>query len=127
MSYTTFTTSGLSVTPSVSRHGTARATFTVSNTGTRSGTDIVPVYVSQPVSSVIVPPQRLVGFTRVTLDAGQSKTVHVAFPVSTLAETQGDIDASGPPTVEPGSYIVQLNSNVTAPYTVAASAPFTIH
>ena len=82
---------------------------------------------AQPVSGVVVPPQRLVGFTRVTLDAGQSKTVHVEFPVSTLAETQGDIDASGPPTVEPGSYIVQLNNNVTTPYDVAASAPFTIH
>jgi beta-glucosidase len=127
LSYTTFTTTGLSVTPNVSRHGVATATFTVTNTGARSGTDIVPVYVSQPVSSVIVPPQRLVGFTRVTLDAGQSKTVQVAFPVSTLGETQGDIDASAPPTVEPGDYIVQLNSNVTAPYTVAASAPFTIH
>ena len=127
LSYTTFTTSGLSVTANVSRHGTATATFTVSNTGTRSGTDIVPVYVAQPVSSVVVPPQRLVGFTRVTLDAGQSKTARVDFPVSTLAETQGDIDASGPPTVEPGSYIVQLNNNVTTPYNVAASAPFTIH
>jgi beta-glucosidase len=127
LSYTTFTTTALSVTPNVSRHGTAIATFTVTNTGTRSGTDIVPVYVSQPVSSVIVPPQRLVGFTRVTLDGGQSKTVHVDFPVSTLAETQGDINASGPPTVEPGSYIVQLNLNDTKPYDVAASAPFSIH
>ncbi len=127
LSYTTFTTSGLSVTPNVSRHGTASATFTVSNTGTRGGTDIVPVYVAQPVSSVIVPPQRLVGFTRVTLAAGESKTVTVAFPVSTLGETQGDIDASAPPTVEPGSYIVQLNNNITTPYNVAASAPFTIH
>jgi beta-glucosidase len=127
LSYTTFTTSGLSVTPNVPRHGTARTTFTVTNTGTRSGTDIVPVYVAQRVSSVIVPPQRLVGFARVTLDAGQAKVVHVDFPVSTLAETQGDIDASGPPTVEPGSYIVQLNNNVTTPYNVAASAAFTIH
>jgi beta-glucosidase len=127
LSYTTFTTTGLSVTPSVSRHGRATATFTVTNTGGRSGTDIVPVYVAQPVSSVVVPPQRLVGFKRVTLDAGQSRTVHVRFPVSTLAETQGDIDASGPPTVEPGSYVVQLNNNVTTPYSVAASAPFTIH
>src|SRR6476619_8278507 len=101
--------------------------FTVSNTGTRSGTDIVPVYVSQPVSSVVVPPQMLVGFTRVTLDGGQSKTVSVDFPVSTLGETQGDINASGPPTVEPGDYIVQLNNNVTMPYNIAASAPFTIH
>ena len=126
LSYTTFTTSGLSVTPNVSRRGTASATFTVTNTGARGGTDIVPVYVAQPVSSVIVPPQRLVGFTRVTLAAGESKTVTVEFPVSTLGETQGDIDASGPPTVEPGSYVVQLNNNVTTPYNVAASAPFTI-
>jgi beta-glucosidase len=127
LSYTTFTTTGLSVTPNVSTHGTATATFTVTNTGSRSGTDIVPVYVAQPVSSVVVPPQRLVGFTRVTLDAGQSRTVQVRFPVSTLAETQGDIDASGPPRVERGDYIVQLNKNDTTPYDVAASARFTIH
>ncbi len=127
LSYTTFTTSGLSVTPNVSRNGTATATFTVSNTGSSSGTDIVPVYVAQPVSSVVVPPQRLVGFTRVTLGAGTSKTVQVRFRVSTLAETHGDIDASAPPTVEPGAYIVQLDTNSTTPYDVAASAPFTIH
>ena len=127
LSYTSFATSGLSVTPNVSSHGTATATFTVSNTGSRSGTDIVPVYVAQPVSSVVVPPQRLVGFTRVTLDAGQSKTVQVDFPVSTLAETPGDIEASGPPKVEPGAYVVQLNKNNTTPHDVAVSAPFTIH
>jgi beta-glucosidase len=127
LSYTSFVTSGLSVTPNVSSHGTATATFTVSNTGTRSGTDTVPVYVAQPVSSVVVPPQRLVGFTRVTLAAGQSKTVQVDFPVSTLAETQGDINASGAPKVEPGAYVVQLNKNNTTPYDVAVSAPFTIH
>lgn len=127
LSYTTFTTTGLSVTPNVSSHGTATATFTVSNTGSRRGTDIVPVYVAQPLSSVVVPPQRLVGFTRVTLDPRESKTVQVDFPVSTLAETQGDIDASGPPKVEPGAYVVQLNKNDTTPYDVAASAPFTIH
>ena len=91
------------------------------------GTDIVPVYVSQPVSGVVVPPQRLVGFTRVTLEAGQSKTVTVSFPVSTLAETQGDINASGPPTVERGEYVVQLNKNTTTPYDVDVSAPFTIN
>ena len=79
------------------------------------------------VSSVIVPPQRLVGFARVTLKAGESQTVTVKFPVSTLAETQGDIDASGRPQVEPGNYIVQLNKNDTTPYDVDLSAPFTIH
>jgi beta-glucosidase len=107
--------------------GNMVATFTVTNTGSRAGTDVVPVYVAQPVSrGVVVPPQRLVGFTRVTLDAGASQVVHVVFNVSTLAETQGDIDASGPPTVQPGSYQVQLDKNTTTPYDVAASASFTI-
>ncbi len=127
LSYTTFTTTGLSVTPNVSTNGTATATFTVTNTGSRSGTDIVPVYVHQPVSSVVVPTQRLVGFARVTVAAGQSQVVNVKFPVSTLGESQGDINASGPPTVEPGSYEVQLNKNNTTPYDVAVKASFTIH
>src|SRR4029453_10450088 len=42
LSYTTFTKSNLSVTPAVSSHGTVTATFTVSNTGSPSGTQIVP-------------------------------------------------------------------------------------
>jgi beta-glucosidase len=126
LSYTTFQISNLSVTPEVSRHGSAAAKFTVSNTGTMAGTDIVPVYVAQPVSSVVVPPQRLVGFARVDLAAGESKVVEVSFATSTLAETQGDINASGAPTVEPGAYIVQLDKNTRTPYSVDQSAPFTI-
>jgi beta-glucosidase len=126
LSYTTFQTSNLTVTPNVSRNGKVTASFTVTNTGTRAGTDIVPVYVAQPMSSVLVPPQRLVGFTRVDLAAGESKTVQVTFPTSTLAETQGDINASGRPSVEPGAYKVQLDKNTTKPYDVAESAAFTI-
>jgi len=127
LSYTTFQRSNLSVTPSVSRHGTVTAHLTVTNTGARAGTDIVPLYVAQPVSGVVTPPQRLVGFTRVTLDAGQAKNVDVTFAVSELAETQGDINASGPPTVEAGSYVAQVDKNTTTPYDVEVSAPFTVN
>jgi len=126
LSYTTFTRSNLSVTPNVPTDGSATASFTVTNTGNRAGTDIVPIYVAQPVSSVVVPPQRLVGFTKVSLDPGQSEVVQVTFPASTLAETQGDINASGPPTVEPGSYLVQIDKNTTQPYNVEVSATFTV-
>jgi len=98
----------------------------VTNTGTRDGTDIIPVYVNQPVSDVITPPQRLVGFTRVTLKAGESRTVRVTFPTSALAQSQGDIDAFGPPTVQPGSYVLQLNKNTTTPYEVDLSKEFTV-
>ena len=126
LSYTTFARSNLSVTPTVSHTGSATAKFTVTNTGDRKGTDVVPVYVSQPVSGVVAPPQRLVGFTRVTLKAGQAKTVRVTFPMSALAVSQGDINASGPPTVESGDYVVQLDKNTTTPYDVEVSAPFSV-
>jgi beta-glucosidase len=118
LSYTTFQTSGLSATSSVGRNGTVTASFTVTNTGSRAGTDIVPVYVHQPVSAVLVPNQRLVGFTRVTLDPGQAKTVQVAFPVTELAVTPGDIEGTGNPQVELGDYQAQVGS---------MSAGFTIH
>ncbi len=121
LSYTTFKVSGLSATSSVSRNGTVTAQFTVTNTGSKAGTDIVPVYVHQPVSVVLVPDQRLAGFTRVTLDAGQSKTVQVSFPVSVLAVTPGDIESDSPPAVETGAYQVQLGTPATV------SADFTIH
>jgi beta-glucosidase len=119
LSYTTFETSDLSVSPgSVSRNGTATATFTVSNTGTRDGTTVVPVYVHQPVSNVLAPPQRLVGWARVELAAGASETEHVSFPVSLLAVTGGDINGDGPRAVERGQYQVQVGD---------MSADFTVH
>src|SRR6266511_205940 len=118
LSYTTFQTSGLSVTSSVSRHDSVTASFTVANTGSRAGADVVPVYVHQPVSDVIVPPRRLVGFARLDLGAGASQTVHGMFPVSELAVTPADIDGTGRPEVEPGAYRVQVGS-MTADFSVA--------
>lgn len=126
LSYTTFTRSNLSITPNVARHGKATAHVTVTNSGSRAGTDIVPLYVAQPVSRTVAPPQRLVGFARVTLDPGQSKDVTITFSASVLGVSSGDIDASGPPRVEPGSYVAQVDKNTTTPYDVEVSAAFTI-
>jgi beta-glucosidase len=120
LSYTTFATSGLSATSSVSERGTVTATVSVTNTGSRAGTDIVPLYVHQAVSLVLVPNQRLVGFTRVTLDPGQSKTVKISFPVSELAVTPGDINSAAEPEVETGAYQAQIGTPATL------SADFTV-
>jgi beta-glucosidase len=120
LSYTTFNVTGLSAPSSVSRNGSVTVTFTVTNTGSKAGTDVVPVYVHQPVSAVVVPDQRLAGFTRVTLNPGQAKTVHVTFPASVLAVTPDDIDGSAPPQVESGGYQAQIGSPATL------SADFTI-
>jgi beta-glucosidase len=110
LSYTTFHVSGLSASSSVSRHGSGNVTFTVANSGAHDGTDVVPVYVHEPTETagIVVPPQRLVGFARVDVPAGGSKTVHVTFPASTLALTPADIDGTQPPQVMPGRYQVQV-------------------
>jgi hypothetical protein len=68
--------------------------------------------------NILRPPQQLVGFARVELSAGQSRTVFIAFPTSTLAVTPGDIDGTEPRQVLPGSYDVQVGSE---------SAGFVIH
>ena len=59
--------------------------------------------------------------------------MRVTFPASALATSQGDINASGPPTVQPGQYVVQLDKyvvqpdkNSITPYDVDVSAPFTV-
>lgn len=82
----------------------------------------MPVYVHQPVSLVVVPNQRLAAFTRVTLDAGQSKTVTVTFPVAVLAVTPGDMESSSAPQVEPGSYQVQIGTpaSLSAGFTISS-------
>jgi beta-glucosidase len=117
LSYTTFQTSGLEATASVSSRGTVTAKFTVANTGDRAGANVVPVYVHQPVSDVVAPDRRLVGFTRVELAAGESRTVQVSFPASRLAVTPADINGDGVPRVETGGYQVMVD-NLTAPFTV---------
>ena len=90
--------------------GSVRVQVAVSNTGTKDGDLVVPVYVSQPLSDPIQPAKRLVGFTRTHLAAGQSSTVTVTVPLSRLAVTQGDIDATAPPSVEHGRYVFSSGS-----------------
>jgi beta-glucosidase len=124
LSYTTFTTGGLSA--SGPSGGSVTAKFTVANTGGREGVDVVPVYVSRQVNpgDILTPPLaglqlgQLVGFARVDLTAGQSKTVSASFPVSQLAVTPGDIDGSGPRQVLPGAYQVELSATQQAGLTI---------
>jgi beta-glucosidase len=117
LSYTSFQTSGLSTSGRTSVRGAVTVTFTVANTGRRAGTDVVPVYVHQPLSDVVAPDRRLVAFTRVTLGAGKSRTVRLSFPASRLAVTPGDINADGRPAVEPGDYQVMVDT-LTAPFSL---------
>jgi beta-glucosidase len=118
LSYTTFSTSA----PSVNGPSGGKVTvgFTVSNTGSRDGADVVPVYVQTPTNSgnILRPPQQLVGFARVDLKAGTSQHATVSFPTAALAVTSGDIDASGPRHVQPGEYDVVVGNATPVAFTI---------
>jgi beta-glucosidase len=114
LSYTTYNfTSVKAASASVRAHETVKLTVGVGNSGQRAGDLVVPVYVSQPSSQVLTPSRKLVAFTRVHLDAGQSRTVTLNVPPSELAVTPGDIDGSGPQVVEPGTYTFTAGTQST--------------
>src|ERR1700680_4788891 len=72
LSYTTYSYSNLAVAPGKR----ARVTFTVTNTGNRAGAEVAEVYASLPAAAA-EPPKRLVGWSKVKLNAGESKEVAV--------------------------------------------------
>ncbi len=74
LSYTTYSYSGLKVTPGADG---ATVTFSVKNTGKRAGVEIAEVYAALPASAE-EPPKRLVGWSRVALGPGESKDVTVS-------------------------------------------------
>ncbi|MGW3710268.1 beta-xylosidase/alpha-l-arabinosidase [Streptomyces albogriseolus] len=73
--------------------------FTVRNTGERSGTEVVQLYLHDPVASVVQPVQRLVGYTRVTLEPGEARRLTVTVPADLASFTGRD----GRRVVEPGA------------------------
>ena len=72
LSYTTYSYSNLKVTPGKN----PRVSFTVTNTGNRAGAEVAEVYASLPAAAA-EPPKRLVGWSKVTLNGGESKEVAV--------------------------------------------------
>jgi beta-glucosidase len=119
LSYTTYTSTVSAV--SGGSHKSVNVTLDIANTGTKAGDLVVPVYVSQPVSAVLVPVKRLVGFTRVHLDAGQAKSVTVNVQSSALGVVPGDVNASGPLAVEHGNYVFSTGTAAGSPTSSATN------
>ncbi|WP_160145214.1 glycoside hydrolase family 3 N-terminal domain-containing protein [Actinacidiphila yanglinensis] len=106
LSYTTYSFDAIKAGSATARTGdTVKLKVDVSNSGDRAGDLVVPVYVSQPSSDVLAPSRKLVAFTKVHLDAGQSRTVALSVPPSELAVTPGDIDGAGKQQVAAGPYV----------------------
>ncbi|MFG1841759.1 glycoside hydrolase family 3 N-terminal domain-containing protein [Micromonospora sp. NPDC049175] len=108
LSYTTFEWSDAGVVDPVDEtpdapaawpvDGEVRVRITVTNTGDRAGTEVVQLYLHDPVAQTTRPVVRLVGYTRLPLEPGEA--AHVTFGVpADLASFSG---LSGRRVVEPG-------------------------
>ena len=77
LSYTTFSYRKLHVLGG-GREGIPRVRFTVTNTGSRTGTEVAQVYVGRLPVRLPTPVKQLAGVARVTLRPGESRTVTVS-------------------------------------------------
>ncbi|MFC9247562.1 glycoside hydrolase family 3 N-terminal domain-containing protein [Streptomyces sp. NPDC057136] len=105
LSYTTFSWGQPQCdAPELATDGETALRLTVRNIGDRPGTEVVQFYLHDPVGTVARPEVRLVGYARVTLDAGASAELHATFPADLAAYTGAD----GRRVVEPGALELRL-------------------
>jgi beta-glucosidase len=111
LSYTTFEISNLQLSsPTVARRGSLTASVRVTNTGNRTGDEVVQLYINDPVANISQPVRRLRGFERVTLRPGQTRTVTFTLDSSDW----GYWDNRGRFVVEPGRIDVYAGNSSKA-------------
>ena len=114
LSYTTFNVSNLQLSSAtMSPNGSVTATADVTNTGSRTGDEVVQLYIHDPTASIEQPVRRLRAFERVTLTPGQTKTVSFKLTSNDV----GFYDNFGKFVVEPGQIDVYVGDSSKATMT----------
>jgi beta-glucosidase len=114
LSYTSFAYSDLKATGGA----TVRVSFSVRNTGKRTGQEVAQVYLSLPASAG-EPPKRLIGWEKVELKPGESKTVTLKVDPLYLSIFDAATDRW---MIVPGEYQVMAgSSSATLPLTAAVT------
>ncbi|MFC5202382.1 MULTISPECIES: beta-xylosidase/alpha-l-arabinosidase [Streptomyces] len=107
-SYTTFAWEDFRGTDSeIATDGSYGLSLTVRNTGDRDGTEVVQLYLHDPVASVTRPDVRLIGYQRLRLAPGEARRVTFGFHADLSAFT----DRSGERVVEPGALELRLGAS----------------
>jgi beta-glucosidase len=115
LSYTTFRFDNVRVEPaSIGVGGAATVSVDVTNTGAREGDEVAQLYIHQKVASVTRPVKQLKGFERITLKAGEKKTV--TFRVT--PEMLSMIDVHMQRVVEPGIFELMVGPSSASTTTV---------
>lgn len=79
----------------------------ITNTGERSGSEVVQVYVRDKVATQVRPLQELKAFQRVTLSPGETATLTFTLPVEMFNFTRRD----GKRIIEPGEFELQVGAS----------------
>jgi beta-glucosidase len=120
LSYTTFAYGGLAVTTPDDDPAGALVSVDLTNTGVRSGREVVQVYV-RPVDGPVARPDReLKAFEKVSLEPGETTTVTVALDGRSFAHWDTDRHLWRAP---PGTYEILVGSSSR---TIHQSAPWTL-
>ncbi len=115
LSYTGFSLGGLSVTPSDGGYSVA---VDVTNTGSRAGTDVPQVYLTDPAAAG-QPPAQLAAFSPVNVAPGQTKAVTLDVPASAFQSF-----LAGGWTTVPGTYTLSVGeSSVDLPLSTTVTIP----
>jgi beta-xylosidase len=105
LSYTTFEYDDLVISETeITTTGKTEIACTVRNTGARQGTEVVQLYLSDPVAQVVRPVRWLAGFARVDLSPGQARRVTFRLHADRTAFSGRD----GERIVEPGEIQVAI-------------------
>jgi beta-glucosidase len=116
LDYTTFALSDARIAPLPAGGYTVQVDVT--NTGSRSGADVVQAYVSDP-SGLGEPPEQLRAFARLVVAPGATGRATLVVPASGFAS-----DAGGTPTVVAGNYVVGVGeSSVDLPIQFPVQVP----
>lgn len=106
-SYTTFAYSDLQVQKDVEAAGSVELSCVVRNTGERDGEEVVQVYVTDEMASMMRPVQELAGFCRVGLKAGESKKICFSMRADQFAFLDQNMDWI----VEAGTMTVKIGGS----------------
>jgi beta-glucosidase len=108
LSYSTFKYANVHATPdAIGPQGRATVSVDVTNSGAVRGDEVVQLYIRDEVSSVTRPVKELRGFRRISLDAGQTKTVEFTLGPDELSFLNRDMHR----VVEPGVFTIMVGGN----------------
>ncbi|MDX6343773.1 MAG: beta-xylosidase [Trebonia sp.] len=108
LSYTTFEYAGLELSAGAApTHGEVRISCTVRNTGPVAGTEVVQLYLGDPVSTVVRPVKWLAGFARAALEPGEAARVTFRLHADRTSFTGRDLTRI----VEPGTITVTVGGS----------------